>query len=326
MAAKQEGTLGIQTLVGAGIRKTLDQFSEEFGITIEQRADASSSIWAPKIEKEQSAGIFTLDLAMVPANSAISKLRPTGAWQPIKPIIFRPDVLDTSVWTGGFEGRWADKDKNLCFSWEYNVSHSVAINTKVIKDGDITGFPDLLKPEYKGKIVSNDPRSGGMWIPFTKIREAHGDEMVKRYFAEQDLTFIRDTRLLAEAMVREKYPIGFGLSLPPMKEYFDQGLGDHIKWLDIPVADFVPGTGLFLATKAPHPNAAKLFTNWFLTKEAQELHAKNVPTNSARLDAAPGNKYGIAEPGAAYFENSFEREYPALEATRPWLQEVGGVG
>ena len=165
-----------------------------------------------------------------------------------------------------------------------------------------------------------------MWIPFTKIREAHGDEMVKRYFAEQDLTFIRDTRLLAEAMVREKYPIGFGLSLPPMKEYFDQGLGGHIKWLDIPVADFVPGTGLFLATKAPHPNAAKLFTNWFLTKEGQELHAKNVPTNSARLDAAAGNKYGIAAPGAAYFENSFEREYPALEATRPWLQEVGGVG
>ena len=293
---------------------------------MEQRADNSSSIWAPKISKEQSAGIFTLDVAMVPANSAISKLRPTGAWQPIRPIMFRPDVLEEKAWRGGFSNRWADKDENLAYSWEFAVSHSVAINTKVIKDGDIKSFADLLKPEYKGKIASQDPRSGSMWIPFTKIRAIHGDEMVKRYLYEQDLAYIRDTRQVAEAMVREKYPIAFGLRVAAMSEYFEQGLGEHVKWLDIPEMDFVPGTAIFYATKSPHPNAAKLFINWFLTKAAQQMHAINVPTNSARLDTEPGNEYGLGTPGVAYFENSFEREYPALEATRPWLKEVSGVG
>ena len=109
-ASKKAGVVAIQTLSGAGIRKTLDAFSEKFGITYEQRADASSSIWAPKIEKEQTAGIYTLDIAIVPSNSAISKLRPTSAWEPIKPLTFRPDVVDEKTWRGGFSSRWADKD------------------------------------------------------------------------------------------------------------------------------------------------------------------------------------------------------------------------
>ena len=132
--------------------------------------------------------------------------------------------------------------------------------------------------------------------------------------------------LVAESMVRGKYPVAFGLRPTAMQEFFAEGLGKDIKWLDIPVMGFVPGTGIFLASKAPHPNAAKLFTNWFLTKEGQDLHAMNVPTNSARLDAVVGSKYGIGTPGVSYFENSFEREYPALEATRPWLKEISGVG
>ena len=325
-AAKKEGVVAIQTLSGAGIRKTLDAFSEKYGITYEQRADASSSIWAPKIEKEQTAGIYTLDIAIVPANSAISKLRPTGAWEPIKPLMFRPNVVDEKAWRGGFSSRWADKDENLCFSWEFDVRHSVAINTSMVKEGEITAFPDLLKPQFKGKSVSDDPRSGGMWIPFARIRAEHGDEVVKRYFAEQELNYVRDPRQVAEAMVRGKYPVAFGLRPTAMQEFFAEGLGKDIKWLDIPVMGFVPGTGIFLASKAPHPNAAKLFTNWFLTKEGQDLHAMNVPTNSARLDAVVGSKYGIGTPGVSYFENSFEREYPALEATRPWLKEISGVG
>ena len=224
-AAKKEGVVAIQTLSSAGIRKTLDAFSEKYGITYEQRADASSSIWAPKIEKEQTAGIYSLDIAIVPANSAISKLRPTGAWEPIKPLMFRPDVVDEKAWRGGFSSRWADKDENLCFSWEFDVRHSVAINTSMVKEGEITAFPDLLKPQFKGKIVSDDPRSGGMWIPFARIRAEHGDEVVKRYFAEQELNYVRDPRQVAESMVRGKYPVAFGLRPTAMQEFFAEGLG-----------------------------------------------------------------------------------------------------
>ena len=39
-----------------------------------------------------------------------------------------------------------------------------------------------------------------------------------------------------------------------------------------------------LANKAPHPNAAKLFLNWFLTKEGQTSWAKNTLLNSRRRD------------------------------------------
>ncbi|MEK7216197.1 MAG: hypothetical protein AAB289_11430, partial [Chloroflexota bacterium] len=93
-AAKKEGKLGIQTLTGVGYRKYVEAFEKTFGIAAEHRADASASIWGQKIIKEQEAGIFALDVAVVPPNSALSVVRPTGAWVPIKPLIFRPDVVD----------------------------------------------------------------------------------------------------------------------------------------------------------------------------------------------------------------------------------------
>lgn len=127
VAAKKEGKLGVQTLTGTGMRTFVEAFEKAFGITAEHRADASSSIWGPKIQKEQEAGVFALDVAVVPPNSALSQLRPTGAWVPIRPLIFRPDVLDTKVWREGFDARWMDKDRNLGFNWEFDVRHSVAV-------------------------------------------------------------------------------------------------------------------------------------------------------------------------------------------------------
>jgi len=47
--------------------------------------------------------------------------------------------------------------------------------------------------------------------------------------------------------------------------------------------------GLFLMNRAPHPNAAALFANWFLTREGQTVHASTTTTNSRRKDVAPGD-------------------------------------
>lgn len=93
-AAKQEGKLSLFTLAGSGYRKGADGFEKAFGIPVEHGAESSASIWVPKMEKEREAGIYSYDVVVVPPNSALIRLKPKATWDPIRPVIFRPDVLD----------------------------------------------------------------------------------------------------------------------------------------------------------------------------------------------------------------------------------------
>ena len=300
----------------------MDAFEKAFDITVEQRADASSSIWGPKIQKEQEAGVFALDVAVVPPNSALSLLRPTGAWVPIKPLMFRPDVVDARIWRDGIDARWMDKDRNIAFNWEFDVRHSVTANTTMIKADEIKEFPDLLKPQFKGKIISNDVRSGALFLPFTAVRKKWGDDMARRYLTEQDVIWNRDKRAIAEALVRGKFPIAFGIDRSALKEFQDNSVAKDIKWLDIESLGYVPNTCIFSVKNAPHPNAGKLFINWFLSKEVQQLTAKAIPTGSARADTEPGDPEATGTPGKKYFESGNEDTYDFTENTRQWLLTV----
>lgn len=94
VAAKKEGKLSALVTSGTGWRKMLDTFSDTFGITTEAGGGTSASIWVPKAQKEREANVFVNDVAVVPPNSAITLLRPVGAWDPVRPLLFRPDVLD----------------------------------------------------------------------------------------------------------------------------------------------------------------------------------------------------------------------------------------
>jgi ABC-type Fe3+ transport system substrate-binding protein len=45
------------------------------------------------------------------------------------------------------------------------------------------------------------------------------------------------------------------------------------------------GTGVLgLINRAPHPNALRVFVNWLLSKEGQEVWVKHTERNSRRLD------------------------------------------
>jgi len=47
------------------------------------------------------------------------------------------------------------------------------------------------------------------------------------------------------------------------------------------------GSGLSILNKAPHPNAAKVFANWFLSREGQAVIQKKVRKQTRRIDVAP---------------------------------------
>lgn len=326
-AARQEGKLSVFTLAGAGYRKALDAFQDAFSIEVDHQTESSASIWVPKMEREREAGIYTFDNVVVPPNSALIRLKPQGAWDPVRPQIFRPDVLDDKAWRQGFEGQFMDTDKQLAFSYMADVNHYVAIDTRQVSPDEIKTVRDLVNPKWKGRIIITDVRVGSTFLSMQAIRNSFpdGDELVRKLLVELQPAFLRDVRQRAEAMVRAKAPIVLGVTYAGLQEFRDQGVAGHVKYLDIPEMDFAVSHTVLLYNKAPHPNAAKLFTNWLLTKEGQEAWCKPIPMNSARTDVEPFSPDAIATPGKKYYFSSREEEYAKQVETQKFISGLVGI-
>ncbi|MSQ27339.1 MAG: extracellular solute-binding protein [Dehalococcoidia bacterium] len=322
-AAKKEGKLSLLTLVGTGYRTMIQEFEKTFsGITVDQLAEASATVWVPKVQQERNANLYSFDVALVPPNSALTRLKPERVWEPVKPLLFRPDVLDDKGWRNGFNDRFMDVEGNLCFDWEYLVRHAFAINTDLVKEGEIKSVKDLLDPKWKGKMIFSDARFGDNYLAMANIRKTNGDAVVKGLLVDQAPTFSRDSRLTAEGVVRGRSPIALGVRSEVLADFKNEGLAKNVKFLDLPDADYVPNTAMLLFAKAPHPSAAKLFMNWYLTKTGQEAVCKPLPSNSARTDVQPYDSDGVGTPGKAYLESGKEANYKFIIDTQSYLNDL----
>jgi iron(III) transport system substrate-binding protein len=284
-AAKKEGKVVVQNPAGAGYRPALDVFAKSFpGIEVEQQAFADAATYIPKVKAEREAGIYSIDVLATTVTPILQILKPEGIVDPIRPLIIHPEALDSNAWYGGFEGRWADETKTHVFKHNLRTTRPVYINTKLVKEGEITKVDDLLDPKWKGQIVTSDLVQGYIYTPSTILRETKGEDFLRKLFVEQQPQIIRDRRQAIEALVRGGAAVGFGLHPVIMQDFVKDGLAGDVKNLDLADVSYSGGETVALYNKAQHPNAAKLYINWMLTKEGQIAWSTNIGDNSARKD------------------------------------------
>ena len=77
----------------------------------------------------------------------------------------------------------------------------------------------------------------------------------------------------------------------------------------------VGGGNISIVNKAAHPSAARVFINWFLSKEGQTLITKIDGVQSARLDVSTEgvDPMKIRQPGAKYFVGADSEEWLARD-------------
>jgi ABC-type Fe3+ transport system substrate-binding protein len=204
-----------------------------------------------------------------------------------------PEVKDASRW---FEGRhhYNDGENRYIFIYAAFPLRLLAYNSKLVDPKSLTSFWDLLKPQWKGKITAKDPAEpgGGSPLLFLYYNPQLGPEYLRKLMTTGGVTFLRDETQQTNWLATGKFPIAITAKATEVEEAKRQGLPVDV--LDAHalskdgVAMEAGGTMISLMNRAPHPNAAKVLINWFLSREGQTVvqkgEAKEPGPNSLRED------------------------------------------
>ena len=241
---------------------------------------------AQRIVAERRAGKYLADLIMG-GSSTYAAFAP-GTLEPLKPLLILPDVNDSNNW---FDGRlhFADAQNNagLIISGEIGTRRG-SYNTKLLDPKEVQSWWDLLKPKFKGKLVTFDPRvpgGGGETFMFFYYTPTLGQTFITRLLTETDILITRDLQQGTDWLGQGKVLFQIGSGQPVMKAN-KQGLPVDLMPHAMKEGDIMGGGSCCLAvmSKAPHPNAAKLFVNWVLSREGQSAWQKYTEVNSLRVD------------------------------------------
>lgn len=315
--ARKEGRLTFRTSMERDTADALRKhFGGKYGIDMDITSGKDEEMNA-KIFAERAAGLFLADFYMEGPTSPLLIYKPKGVIQRLDSLVFRPDILDEKLWWRGY-GPYFDKD-HMVAGGTRTVSPFVIINNNIVKREEIRSYYDLLEPRWKGKIVIGDPTVSGVAQAVMRAAlEIMGEDYIKK-LAEQVGMITRDKRQLVDWVVREKYPIGLGSGGGIVVEFLRSGV-TNIDLIVLKEGSLVTGTGVaVLFDRAPHPDAAKLFINWFLSKEGQEIYTTASAKLSRRLDVSGEHLLPVlrVEKDAQYITES-EESY----LKQPQLKEI----
>ncbi|MEE8306272.1 MAG: hypothetical protein V3R81_03345, partial [Gammaproteobacteria bacterium] len=199
---------------------------------------------------------------------------------------------------------------------------SIGINTKLVNPDDIKSYYDLFHPRYNGLRVSGPMELSEGAHSVATMWMMVGKDFLRRWITEAKPVFASDSDVIINWLIEGKYGIAMF-----MGGSAERGQLDDLRKKGAPVlrmtkilkegVDANPGSsGNFTVIKnAPHPNARKLYINWFLSKEGQLIYQKGFPGgDSLRIDipkdmVSPGAR---RQKGGKYRVLTTEPEYKSV--------------
>jgi len=332
-AAKKEGQLSIYI---SGYEEVLPEFQKDYPEIKVSPVTGRGSQIGQRLIAERRAEKFLADVVSSGGVTTYQQLFPAKVFDPIKPALLLPEINDLTKWYQG-KHHYTDPENQYVFSYVASATYgSVAYNTKLVNAKDFKSYWDLLNPKWKGKIISRDirvpgPGSGNARL-FYHLSDV-GPSFIRKLYSEMDVTLFRDYRQGTDWLAVGKAAICFFCEVDVSKQ---QGL---------PVESFGPGTfkegaGLVqqfgtigLVNRAPHPNVAKVYINWLLSRRGQMALQKSMngtenPADSLRIDIPKDDVHWLSRrvEGVKYLDTSkpeWQDMKPILEVMNDALKAAG---
>lgn len=260
-AAKKEGKVVIYGSLESGIMDEVEKaFTKKYGIGIDYWRAASNKV-LDRVLTENRSGRPLFDVVVTNRGPMLFMKKENAFGKYVSPesANFPEDV----------------RDPDGVLSPIYRmVIVGILYNTKLVKPGDAPkSLDDLLSPKWHGKWVIPDPSrhfTTGVWV--RNLEEFYGKDWLA--FAKK----LADTKpVLAESFIPAAQKIISGEALAGITyvkyvHIFGKE-GAPLDYVRLPkmLAD---GHHVAIAAKAPHVNAAKLFIDFFISREGMEIMAK----------------------------------------------------
>ena len=301
-AARAEGALAIAAPAGREWREQLLLFGRSYPeIRLDITAFASRDFW-PRYLKEREAGQYLWDLRIGGPESVTYQLKDAGEMAPIRDLLLLPEITDGSLWLGGLDALFLDRERKYFPAFAAYASDTAYYNATVIADPRLQRLDGLVDPALRGRISLADPRGGASIVTLGVLVRAYGTAFVERLLGAQQPVITKEPRQQMDWLASGRYPVAFGLPSIAFVEYARRGakLDAFKEYTGLDLAS--PGVGgIQMPARAPHPEAARLFVNWLLSRAVQGPLMQAVKLNSRRKDVAPG------APGRALDANRLDR-------------------
>ncbi|MFQ5904621.1 MAG: ABC transporter substrate-binding protein [Candidatus Binatia bacterium] len=176
------------------------------------------------------------------------------------------------------------KDKDSNWTGVYANLELIGYNKTLVSSGDVPrSHKDLLDPRWKGKI-GMDPTDVEWYITqLHLLGEAKGREFMQR-FAKQDIQLRRGHTLLAQLLAAGEFSL-----IMTLRDNTAYGLikkGAPIDWEAIEPVIPNPANAVSLPKRPPHPNAARLWIDYVLSRKGQGI-LRGFGRNITRADLDP---------------------------------------
>ena len=334
--AREEGTIVI-AMGGSASRNfspRFEAFEQETGIKV-IKATGRGSAQVEKIRAEREASLFSTDIWMTGTTSTGNANTAGFLKDNFIDHIIIPDIADTSNW---HEGKlwFANGLENIAMAFCASPSVQFAYNTDLVDPSTLSSYWDLIDGRFDGQIVSLIP-----WEPGQRMSEFMinvpdlGEAWIRKFLTESNVEYLVDGQdgvdLLANGVKSIFMPTGnasddiddLAAEGLPVANHFGAGFKEG------GTITIGGSCSAALLKDPPHPNAQKVFVNWWYS--AANLHAAQGITqdNALRIDVSTNNLNPayVRDPNVTYLfpeaDPNIPGGTPGLEFNRKVADEAG---
>ena len=259
--AKEEGQVSFYANMTA-VQPIMDEFNRESGLK-GQYTRISTSKFLPTVLTEYQAGKLMADILQAPL-PVMQMLKAKGVLAPYS----SPAAADYPAWT-------RQDDQIQVFGIEYVA---LIYNKELVKPADVPKrYEDLTDPKWKNKIVMANPATHATtisWLIGLKENvfksEAEWMKFIKGLAANRPMFVKSFGPTPAPIESGEKL---IGISMP---KYIITKAPAPLDWARVSQPLLGTPRGIAISSSAQHPNAAKLFMNFWLSQKAMGMLSTNV--------------------------------------------------
>ncbi len=294
-SAKREGKLFLYLYQGDGeLEAVANEFQKKYPEIAVTKVLGRGNQLGPRIMAERRAGKYLTDVYISGPTTPYNVFYRAKVLDPIRPALILPEVLDESKWWEG-KHHYIDPDNRYIFVFVGSAAGGyVSYNTNLVSPSEFRSYWDLVQLRWKGKLLSKDPKVSGsqrIGIRIFYYTPELGPKFISRLYGEMDVTLTQEIRQATDWLANGRFSICLFCS--EIRKAKRQGLPvdefKTVQWKESPAISAGSTGSLVLLNQAPHPNAAKLFINWLLSRAGQMAFQRvaNTPINaeeSMRID------------------------------------------